>query len=91
MKKVKFLIVVLFSIILLSCKKECVNCHQIKVYEGEQRGVFEILAVEEACGALEQRKFVRQANPGEDDGGKFEIFWECDLYPESDTSLAENQ
>lgn len=91
MKKIAIILITLFSVALVSCKKNCVNCHQIKLYDGAERGVFDIIAVEEACGYFEQRKFTKQSNGGEDGGGEYEIFWECDLYPESDITPSENQ
>jgi hypothetical protein len=84
LKKLLLLLVLPLFLSLQSCKK-CVKCHHIKVYEGAKTGTFSILAVKEACGKLECRKYTRQKGKGTDAGGAYNTFWECNLYPEDTT------
>jgi cytochrome c peroxidase len=70
-----------------SCKKKCVNCHHFRVYENAKVGNFDIIAVKEACGPMERKKYVKQKSKGTDSKGDYHTFWECNLYPD-DTSKA---
>ena len=86
MKKIVFILVAAFTLTLVSCKKECVHCHQIKLYEGEDPGKFQITSIQEVCGTFEQRKFKKLTDSGSDANGDYDIWWECDLYPDDTTA-----
>lgn len=79
-KRTIFLIIATFALSLTSCKKECVHCHRIKIYDNAEVGVFNILSIEEACGKIEQRKYTKQKSESSDANGNFKTFWVCGLY-----------
>jgi len=66
-------------IVLLSSCFECEQCHQVKIYDGDQIGLINVTDQAEVCTRSEKRALEKTDFESFDDGGDYRQFWVCDV------------